>query len=102
MVHELNESNFDRTIAKGISIIDFWAPWCGPCKMMTPIIEKIAEDNTEIIVGKVNIDKSQSIAQKFNVLSIPTILIMKDGEPMEQTVGVVSASTILQKIEKVK
>ena len=95
---ELNDANFDSTVAKGIAIVDFWAPWCGPCKMMTPILEKIANNNPNLTVGKVDIDKSPGIASKFNVMSIPTLIILKDGQPVEQTVGVVSEKVIMEKI----
>jgi len=95
---ELNDANFDSTVEKGIAIVDFWAPWCGPCKMMTPIVEKIAKNNPDFVVGKVDIDKSPSIATRFNVMSIPTIIILKDGQPMDQTVGVVNEKTIMDKV----
>ena len=95
---ELNDANFDTTVAKGIAIVDFWAPWCGPCKMMTPILEKIAKNNPNLTVGKVDIDKTPGIASKFNVMSIPTLIILKDGQPVEQTVGVVSEKVIMEKI----
>jgi len=99
---ELNDANFDTTVAKGIAIVDFWAPWCGPCKMMTPILEKIAKNNPNLTVGKVDIDKTPGIASKFNVMSIPTLIILKDGQPVEQTVGVVSEKVIMEKIAGIK
>ena len=98
---ELNESNYDATVKKGIAIIDFWAPWCGPCKKMTPVIEKIAKDHPQYIVGKVDIDQAPSIASRYNVMSIPTIIILKDGNPVEQTVGLVSEKVILEKLNTV-
>ena len=102
MTLELNESNFKNTIEKGVALIEFWAPWCGPCKMMSPLIDKIANNNPDLIVGKVDIDASQNISQMYNIQSIPTIIIFKNGEAMEQTVGVVNEKTIMNKVESVK
>ena len=102
MALELNDNNFDATIKEGISVIDFWAPWCGPCKMMTPVVDKIAANNPDLKVGKVDIDESSQIAQKYNVMSIPTIIIFKDGEPVDQTVGVVNEKALMTKINAVK
>ncbi|MCL1826654.1 MAG: thioredoxin [Candidatus Cloacimonetes bacterium] len=98
MVLELNDSNFDSSVAKGIVLVDFWAPWCGPCKKMTPVVEKIAADNPDIIVAKVNVDEAQDIANKYSILSIPTIIILKDGEFQDQTVGQVPEQKILDKL----
>lgn len=99
MALELNESNFESSIGKGIAIVDFWAPWCGPCKMMTPVIEKIAKENPDIVVGKVNVDDSPNLAQKYSILSIPTVIIFKDGEASGQTIGVVSETAIMDKVK---
>jgi thioredoxin 1 len=101
MAKELNESNFSSSIEKGIAIVDFWAPWCGPCKMMTPVIEKIANENPNLIVAKVNVDECPGIAQKYNILSIPTIIIFKDGEPSGQTIGVVTEKVIMEKVKAI-
>ncbi|MCL2064574.1 MAG: thioredoxin [Candidatus Cloacimonetes bacterium] len=102
MILELNQSNFATTTEKGIVVVDFWAPWCGPCRQMNPVLTKFKENNPDIAVGKLNIDESPEIATKYNILSIPTIIIFKDGEPAEQTVGVVSEKVILEKVESVK
>ena len=102
MALELNDNNFDATIKEGISVIDFWAPWCGPCKMMAPVVDKLATNNPDLKVGKVDIDESPQIAQKYNVMSIPTIIIFKDGEPVDQTVGVVNEKALMTKINAIK
>ena len=99
MALELNEGNFESTIKSGVAVVDFWAPWCGPCKMMTPVIEKIASNNPDIVVAKVNVDEAPKVAQKYNIMSIPTIIIFKDGEPADQTIGVVSEKVIMEKVK---
>jgi len=101
MAIELTDADFNSSVANGISIIDFWAPWCGPCKMMTPVVDKIAANNPDYIVGKVDIDRSPEIASRFNIMSIPTILILKDGVPHDQIVGVVSEKVILDKVKAI-
>jgi thioredoxin 1 len=98
MALELNDGNFKGTVESGITLVDFWAPWCGPCRMMTPIIEEIAGEKTDIKVGKVNIDECPGIAQQYNILSIPTLIYFKDGQPIHSSVGVVSKKAILDKL----
>jgi thioredoxin 1 len=102
MFRDLDDTNFDSEVAEGIAIIDFWAPWCGPCKQMTPVMQKLAEGHPQYIVGKVDIDKSPDIASRFNIMSIPTVVILKNGQPVEQCSGVVSEKVILDKVKSVE
>lgn len=84
----LDESNFDTTIANGVTVVDFFATWCMPCKMLSPIIEDLARDNYgKAIVAKVDIDLSESLAVRFSVESVPTIIIFKDGAEVERIIG---------------
>lgn len=84
----LDESNFDATIAKGVTVVDFYATWCMPCKMLSPIIEDLARDNDgKAVVAKVDIDLSESLAIRFSVESVPTIIIFKDGAEVERIIG---------------
>lgn len=84
----LDESNFDTTIAKGVTVVDFFATWCMPCKMLSPIIEELARDNDgKAVVGKVDIDLSESLAVRFSVESVPTVIIFKDGAEVERIIG---------------
>lgn len=95
----INEDNFEKSVKKGVSIVDFWAIWCGPCRLMGPIVEEIAKEMTDINVYKLNVDDHPELTAKFNIMSIPTIIIFKDGEEVDQTVGVVSKSVLANKIK---
>ena len=77
---ELQVSNFDAEIRQGVTLVDFWAPWCGPCRMQGPILDSVAEKvGSKAKIGKVNIDDATSVAVKFGIVSIPTLIIFKDG-----------------------
>lgn len=96
-VHELNESNFAALAETGVALVDFWAPWCGPCRMQGPILEEVAEQvPAGVTVAKVNVDESPRLAARFGVQSIPTLLVLRDGQPAERFVGVQTASTLLR------
>lgn len=88
-VIKLNENNFSSEIlnAKGVALVDFYADWCGPCKMVSPLVDEIAKENPDIVVGKVNIDESSSLAMRYGVVSIPTLVAFKDGKEVERIVG---------------
>ena len=84
----LNEDNFDNTVANGLVLVDFWATWCGPCKMLAPTIDAIAtEYKDRVVVGKVDVDESEALARRFGIMSIPTLFLFKDGEVVEKLVG---------------
>jgi len=89
-MEELTEKNYDQTIKKGLHLVDFWAPWCGPCKMQTPILEELEKEYTEaeLQISKVNIDEYPEIARRYGIQSIPTMLILRDGQLVKQIVGV--------------
>ena len=102
MVNIFNEENFENEVISSdkTTIVDFYADWCGPCKMMSPVIDKIAEENAENIkVGKVNVDDNQELAMKYNVMSIPTILVFKNGIISKTFIGVTSKSEIEEAIK---
>ena len=98
MIIELNDQNFNETVASGKVLIDFWADWCGPCRMLGPIVDEIAEETTDITVAKVNVDEYPELSGKHGVMSIPTLLFMKDGKVMDTSIGVVSKNVILNKL----
>lgn len=98
---DLNEAGFDAQIAKGVTIVDFWAPWCGPCKMQTPILEKLAPKVAgRAVITKVNVDENPNLAMRYNVMSIPTILVFKDGQLSKQFVAVQQEAKLLAAIEE--
>lgn len=97
----VNNENFEKEILESRMpvLLDFWATWCGPCRMMSPVIDEIAESmNTSIKVGKINIDECPELAEKYNVMSIPTFVILKDGVETSRTVGVQSKEEITKLI----
>lgn len=101
-VTELTSENFDSVISQGLTLVDFWAEWCGPCKMMNPVLEEIAKEyDGKVTVGKVNVDNEGELAVKFNVSSIPTLLLIKDGEVQNQFVGVTSKGDLKKAIDAV-
>ncbi len=93
---KLTSENFEEEALKSekIVLVDFYADWCGPCQMMSPIIEKIAEENKDIVVGKINVDEEEDLAVRYNVISIPTFIVIKNGEEVNRIIGAVSKSEI--------
>ena len=100
-VLKFTDNNFEEEVLKSDKtvLIDFYADWCGPCKMMSPIIDEIAEENSEVKVGKVNVDDNMEVAEKYQIMSIPTILVVKNGNVTKQFVGVTSKSEIEEAIK---
>jgi len=91
MAKVFTDQNFEQEVLNSQKpvLVDFWAPWCGPCQMMGPIIEQLVEElEGKVVVGKLNVDENPQMAQKYGVMSIPTLLIFKDGQVVEQFVGV--------------
>lgn len=100
-VIELDEANFDQTISTETpTLVDFWAEWCGPCKAMHPVFTRLAKKYTSIKFARVNVDQSQSIAQKFAIQSIPTFLMFKNGQVVQKMIGAVGEPGIKMIAEK--
>jgi len=96
---ELTKETMESTINEGVTMVDFWAPWCGPCRMIAPVIEELAEDfEGKATIAKVNTDEQQELGIKYGIRSIPAILFFKDGEVVDQVIGAASKETFAEKI----
>lgn len=100
-VKEFNDENFDSDVlrADGAVLVDFWAPWCGPCRQIAPMIDELASENPNATIGKVNIDDNPGVAQRFGINSIPTLLVFKGGEVTESFVGVRPKSALQEALD---
>jgi thioredoxin 1 len=98
----LTDSNFKDEISTGLVLVDFWAPWCAPCRMLGPIIEEIANEVEGITIAKLNVDENPQTAQEYKIMSIPNVILFKDGEPVEAIIGLRPKEAYLEAVEKYK
>lgn len=100
-VLKVTGNNFESDIIKSEKtvLLDFWASWCGPCRMLSPTVDEIADENPQILVGKINVDEEPELAQAFGVVSIPMLVVMKDGKIVNQSVGVRPKEQILDMLD---
>lgn len=98
MALNVNEANFQAEVLESEKtvLVDFWAPWCGPCQMMGPVVEEIASENQDIKVCKVNVDENPSLASKYGIMSIPNFIVFKNEQPAAQTVGACQKADLLK------
>ena len=96
-VIEITAENFEQEVMQSDKpvLLDFWAVWCGPCQMLSPLVDEVAEEREDIKIGKINVDEQPELAVKYQVMSIPTLLVMKNGELANRSVGLISKDQIL-------
>ena len=92
----INQENFETKVTQSSApvLLDFWAAWCGPCTMLSPVVEELAQEHPEISFGKVNVDEVLELAQRYQISAIPTLLLFKDGQPVDMSVGVKSKAEL--------
>lgn len=99
MVRTFTDEDFSKIISEGLVLVDFWADWCGPCRMLAPTIDELAKENPNVVIGKLNVDDYPELAGKYGVMSIPTLLFFKDGKHADTSIGVVSKSVLQAKLD---
>ncbi len=101
-IKHANESNFDELVNKDLVLVDFFATWCGPCKMLGPVLEDLAEDRADVQIVKVDIDEATDLARKYGVMSVPTLILFKDGKEISKNIGYLPKELLTSWLEKNK
>ena len=98
MAIEITTDNFEEVVLKNEKpvLVDFWASWCGPCKMLAPVVEEFADEQTDVVVGKINVDEHPLLASKYGIMTIPTLMLFKDGEMVNKSIGVIPKDALVK------
>jgi thioredoxin 1 len=102
MVKNVTDGNFEEFISSNdVAVIDCWAAWCGPCRMLSPVIEELAREQKDVAFGKLNVDENRATPMKYGIMSIPTLLYFKDGQLVDKTIGALPKRSIADRLEKI-
>ncbi len=98
MAIEITTDNFEEVVLKNEKpvLVDFWASWCGPCKMLAPVVEEFADEQADVVVGKINVDEHPLLASKYGIMTIPTLMLFKDGEMVNKSIGVIPKDALVK------
>ena len=98
MAIEITTDNFEEVVLKNEKpvLVDFWASWCGPCKMLAPVVEEFAEQQTNVVVGKIDVDQHPLLASKYGIMTIPTLMLFKNGEMVKKSIGVIPKDALVK------
>jgi thioredoxin 1 len=102
MLKHLTTADFDQMIGNGAVVVDFYADWCGPCRMLAPVLEALAEENGDVSIYKVNVDDDQELARRYGIMSIPTMLFFKNGQLIDKAVGAIGKPSIQSKLDALR
>ena len=97
LIH-VNKENFDKVVNQNKALIDFWAPWCMPCQMLTPVLEELSEDKPDLVIAKVNVDEEPDLAIKFGINSIPCLMLFENGNLVNKSLGYMDKETLIKKL----
>lgn len=97
----ITKDNFESEVlkAEGTVLIDFWATWCGPCRMLSPIVDEVASEHTDVKVGKINVDEQPELAQQFGIMSIPTLIVFRNGQKVNESIGLIPKEKVEELID---